>query len=70
MKREGFVKKFVIKPEGLYDEETGKYYESNDVKIVNFYFFGNESNANDGLIIYGIETNDKKRGTIISTKVI
>jgi hypothetical protein len=63
MKQEGFVKKFVIKEEGVHDEETGNYYASDKITIVNFFFFNSS-------IVYGIETNDKVRGTIISTKII
>jgi hypothetical protein len=66
MKDDGYTEDFQVNKKGLSTySATSKIYKPEEVKIVNFYRFEGESDPGDNIILYVIETNDGKKGTLV-----
>jgi hypothetical protein len=66
MREEGYTEDFQVDKEGLSKFGQGtKYYQPEDVRIVNFYRFEGVSDPGDNIIMYVIETNDGVKGTLV-----
>lgn len=65
----GYKTHFMAVPEGLKSLTTEYIYKPEDVKIVNFYRFEDESNPEDSAILYAIETANGERGTLAGAYV-
>lgn len=65
MKRDGYDKDFQVTEEGLKTTDADKIYSPDQVKIVNYYRFEGESDPGDMSILYVMETNDGKKGTLV-----
>jgi hypothetical protein len=65
MKEEGYKEDFQVTAKGLTTFEKSKSYEPKEVRIVNFYRFEGESDPGDNTILYVIETNDGRKGTLV-----
>jgi hypothetical protein len=61
----GFTEDFKARESGLESLSSKKIYKPDEVKILNFYRFEGESDPADNSILYAIETNDGKRGTLV-----
>jgi len=65
MHARGYTDEYQVVDGKLVCLTTGKIYGSQDISIVNFYRFEGISNPDDMAIIYAIETNDGRKGTLI-----
>ena len=65
--KKGFVENFQVDEKGLTiaGKAERKHYKVEDVKITNFYRFEGASDPQDNCILYLIETNDGRKGTLI-----
>jgi hypothetical protein len=65
--QEGYAENFQVETKGLTGagKADKKYYKAEDVKIINFYRFEGASDPQDSSILYLIETNDGRKGTLI-----
>jgi len=61
----GFTENFKVEAKGLTTAESDKFYSPNQLKISNFYRFEGWSSPEDNCILYLIETEDGKKGTLI-----
>jgi len=61
----GFTEDFKAKENGLQSLATKKVYKPGQVKILNFYRFEGNSDPADNSILYAVETEDGKRGTLV-----
>ena len=65
MKSEGYTEDFQITREGLTTYSEEKFYKPAQLHIVNFYRFEGESDPADNSILYVVETDDGKKGTLV-----
>jgi len=61
---QGFNENFKATEKGLQSLSSKITYKPEEVKILNFYRFEGNSDPEDNSILYAIETNDGKRGTL------
>ncbi|WP_205509548.1 hypothetical protein [Longitalea arenae] len=61
----GFNDQYKVIEDKLYCLTSGHTFNPEDIKAVNFYRFEGVSNPDDMAILYAIETNDGRRGTLI-----
>ena len=61
----GFTEDYQVTISGLKALSTGKVYQPEEVKIVDFHRFEGSSDPGDESILYGIETNDGSKGTLV-----
>ena len=67
LKSEGYDKDFQYQKEGLCSlEDVAKFYSPSQVKIIEHFRFEGASDPDDMSVIYAIETNDGKKGTIMT----
>ena len=64
---DGYTDNFQVETKGLTvaGKDDKKHYTPEEVKIANFYRFEGASDPNDSSILYLIETNDGRKGTLI-----
>lgn len=60
----GYNEQFRVEGELLHASTDDATYGAEDVKAVNFYRFEGISNPDDTSILYAIETNDGRKGTL------
>jgi len=65
MMEDGYKENFSMDEDQLKCLSTGKKYNSTDICIVNFFRFEGQSDPDDNSIMYVIETNDGKKGTLV-----
>jgi hypothetical protein len=65
MKEEGYKEDFQVNEDGLSTFDNSRTYKPGDVSIVSFYRFEGVSDPGDNTILYVIETNDGKKGTLV-----
>jgi len=61
----GFAENFKVNAVGLTTEDETSVYAPQDIRISNFYRFEGNSNTDDNSILYMIETDDRKKGTLV-----
>ena len=61
----GFTDQFRATSDGLKSIESNKIYQPTDVRIPNFFRFEGISDPDDTSILYEIETNDGRKGTLV-----
>ena len=61
----GYVENFKVIGRGLATEDEKSIYKPEDIAIANFYRFEGASDPQDNSILYLVETNDRKKGTLI-----
>jgi hypothetical protein len=61
----GYTENFKVVTSGLSTADGSVVYNPQDIKISNFYRFEGFSDPQDNSILYLIETNDGKKGTLI-----
>jgi len=67
-KEKGFTENFeIVSATSMINHDSGKEYLPKDATIVNYYRFEGMSDPGDNSILYLIETNDGKRGILITT---
>ena len=62
----GFTDQYRIDDGKLHCFNSGRSFSPEDVKAVNFYRFEGISNPDDMAILYAIETNDGRKGTLVN----
>lgn len=62
---QGFVDSFKISHRQLFAPSNGRYYNPDEVQIINFYRFEGESDPSENAIMYTIETKDGTKGSLI-----
>ncbi|HWJ93034.1 MAG TPA: hypothetical protein VNR87_18100 [Flavisolibacter sp.] len=66
---EGYTENFKLTEEGLEAQNKQSSYTAEQVNVVNSFRFEAQSDPNDNVILYVIETNDGTRGTLIQDHV-
>ena len=61
----GYAYDFQATEDGLKLLETGRIYKPSEVQVVNYFRFEGISDPDDADILYAIETNDGKKGTLV-----
>ena len=61
----GYAENFKVNARGLTTADEKVVYAPQDIRITNFYRFEGNSNPDDNSILYLIETDDSKRGTLV-----
>ncbi len=61
----GYTENFKVITEGLCTQDEKSIYTPQDIAITNFYRFEGYSDPQDNSILYLIETNDGRKGTLI-----
>ena len=61
----GYDDDFKITDNGLKSLRTDKIYQPDQINIINFFRFEGQSDPNDNIIMYVIETSDGLKGTLI-----
>ncbi len=61
----GYTESFKVVTSGLSTADGSIVYNPQDIRISNFYRFEGFSDPQDNSILYLIETNDGKKGTLI-----
>ena len=61
----GYDDDFKITDNGLKSLRTDKVYQPDQINIINFFRFEGQSDPNDNIIMYVIETSDGLKGTLI-----
>jgi hypothetical protein len=65
MATEGYTEDFKVTDEGMEATERNPPYHPDEINVVNFFRFEGESDPSDNAILYVIETNDGKKGTLV-----
>jgi hypothetical protein len=65
MMLDGYTEQFKAEKQGLFAPSKERYYQPDEVDIINFYRFEGESDPGDSSILYVIETTDGVKGTLI-----
>jgi hypothetical protein len=63
--KDGYTDQFKIEKGKLKSMDDKTSYKPADLKLVNFYRFEGSSNPDDMSILYAIETNDGRKGTLV-----
>ncbi len=61
----GFMDQYKVENGRLLSIESGREFFPEEVKAVNFYRFEGPSNPDDMSILFAIETNDGRKGTLV-----
>lgn len=67
MMEDGYREDFVIEDMLLKCLDTGKKYIPQEIAIVNFFRFEGQTDPGDSSIMYVLETQDGKKGTMIDS---
>jgi hypothetical protein len=62
---EGYTEDFKVTDTGLESLHKQGIYEPGQIHIINYFRFEGESDPDDNAILYVIETDDGKKGTLI-----
>lgn len=62
---DGYKENFKVEDNQLRCLSCDKLYNPTDITIINFFRFEGQSDPEDSSIMYVIETNDGKKGTIV-----
>ena len=62
---DGYKEDFAMDEESLKCLSTDKKYNPGEISIVNFFRFEGQNDPDDSSIMYVLETNDGKKGTLI-----
>ncbi len=65
--QKGYSEDYKVNDAGLAALKTGKVYQPDQVKVVDFYRFEGTSDPADESILYAIETNDGCKGTLVDS---
>ena len=63
--QKGYTEDYKANDVGLKALKTGKVYQPDQVKVVDFYRFEGPSDPADESILYAIETSDGGKGTLV-----
>lgn len=63
--QKGYTEDYKANDAGLKALKTGKVYQPDQVKVVDFYRFEGPSDPADESILYAIETDDCGKGTLV-----
>lgn len=61
----GYTENFQITDRGLCPTDTDAYYQPGQIKVTNYFRFEGQSDPGDNSILYVIETEDGRKGTLI-----
>jgi hypothetical protein len=63
----GYTEDYKAQKDGLKALKTGKIYQPEEVKVLDFHRFEGVSDPGDESILYAIETNDGCKGTLVDS---
>jgi hypothetical protein len=63
--KKGYTEDYKVTEHGLKSIQSNKVYSPRDVAGVNFYRFEGNSDPSDNSILYAIDTNDGRHGTLV-----
>lgn len=63
--KDGYTDQFKIEKGKMKSMDEKMSYKPGDLKMVNFYRFEGASSSDDASILYAIETNDGRKGTLV-----
>lgn len=67
LKEEGFDKDFEFRNHTLKVIGSSKPYKPSEIELLEEYRFEGETDPSDASILYSLQTNDGKRGTIVDS---
>ncbi len=62
---DGYTDEYKVENGALHCISNDQYYKPEDIKVANFYRFEGISAPEDMEILYAIETNDGRKGTLV-----
>ena len=65
MVHEGYSNDFVVNGHSLGCNDNSCSYQPQEIQVINYYRFEGESDPADNVILYVIETNDGRKGTLL-----
>lgn len=63
--KDGYIDSFKVTRQGLHSTARDRYFNPEQVRVINFFRFEGESDPADNSIMYVIETDDGLKGTLI-----
>jgi hypothetical protein len=63
--KKGYTDSFSVKNMRLYSPVKNRYYEPDQICVINFYRFEGDSDPGDESILYVIEAADGQKGTLL-----
>jgi hypothetical protein len=63
--KKGYTEDYKVTDQGLKSIQSKKVYSPKDISEVNFFRFEGNSDPSDNSILYAIDTNDGRRGTLV-----
>jgi len=64
---DGYTDDFKQEGKGIMSKKTNRVYFQSEIKIVNFFRFEGNTNPDDNVIMYIIETADGLKGTLVNS---
>ncbi len=64
---DGYTENFKPTTKGLLSNKTNRIYRPHEIKIVNSFRFEGNSNPEDNVVMYIIETSDGLKGTLVNS---
>jgi hypothetical protein len=64
-RRDGYTAEFTVSNDAIKAPDANHVYRAGDIRVSNFYRFEGVSDPADSAILYLIETNDGKKGTLL-----
>ena len=65
LQKKGYTEDYKVTESGLKSIQSSKIYSPKDISGVNFYRFEGNSDPADNSILYAIDTNDGRHGTLV-----
>ncbi len=62
---DGYVDTFKVTEKGLHSLKEDRYFNPEDVKVINFFRFEGVSDPADNTILYQIQTTDGLKGSLV-----
>lgn len=67
LRQQGYSDRFEMEDEGLRNLENGKYYQPEELRIVEMHRFEGVSNPSDMSVIFAVECEDDRKGVVVSS---
>ncbi|MEJ7768173.1 MAG: hypothetical protein WKF89_10215 [Chitinophagaceae bacterium] len=69
VKGDGYTDSFRQSGKGIQSKKTNRIYLPSEITVVNFFRFEGNTNPDDNVVMYMIETTDGNKGTLVNTYV-
>ncbi|HMQ63213.1 MAG TPA: hypothetical protein PKE06_21190 [Flavilitoribacter sp.] len=67
LQQRGYTDNYKFEEDQMHGIETGRQYSADEMTIVEYHRFEGESNPSDMSIVFAVESNDGRRGTLTSS---